>query len=68
MLLTGCNRGLGKDCVRIITNKYPDFAVVGTARSNLQQVKEEFDKELPNNKIEVVQFELNSPEGTQGHM
>ena len=64
ILLTGCNRGLGKDCVRFINSKYPEFAIVGTARSNVDKVKEEFDKELPDNKVEVVEFELNSADGT----
>lgn len=40
ILLTGCNRGLGKDLLDIIATKTPsDYFVLCTARKNIQDIQ-----------------------------
>ena len=35
ILLTGCNRGLGRDVLNLLAQKNKDYLVVGTARMGL---------------------------------
>ena len=39
ILLTGCNRGLGRDVLHLLATKNPDFHILATMRKGIKEFK-----------------------------
>ena len=63
--MTGANRGLGKDVLRLLMQKNPDYHVVATARAKLEELQAQVNSEFPHNHVKFMQLDIQHQESTQ---
>ena len=62
-LITGASSGIGRDMARVLSNKGYDLVLVARDEENLNQVKQELEKN--NVKVEIIVADLTSEEKCQ---
>ncbi len=58
ILITGTNRGLGKELVNILLEKHKDFDLYLTARSHVDEMQQYFNANYPHNKITCKKLDI----------
>jgi short-subunit dehydrogenase len=61
IFITGTNRGLGRELVKLLASKHPELELHISSRKEPQQLKQEWEAELPKSKIQCYQIDLNDP-------
>ena len=68
ILLTGCNRGLGRDVLNLLAQKNKDYLVVGTARMGVAHLQEQIDQQNPDNKVQILPLNIISDKSKRSLM
>ena len=61
-LITGVNRGLGYELLRMLIVKNPDMKVIGTVRKDKEELQNIINKNFQPNNVAIMQLDLASEE------